>query len=326
LTGKTNSMKRHWKAVFTLLVISPLFAELVSGNTSLGSFFTPLIFISFVTIGYGFPILVIREVVVRNNFGVLSLFFLGLIYGIYNEGLLAKTLFNPYNSPMSIFALYGLVSNVRIPWTIVITCWHALYAVMYPIIFVRYLFPCVSQEVWIGKKATWFLGGSSLVFGVITFLNVPLENLQRQVVYLFFMITVSIIFLLFAKKMNTVVQITESRDFSLSWKRAVGIGFWLCDILFLVPIILVGVGIPVFIFVVYYSIAVGFFMYKMYFIKEISNPLMMCISLGGMSMVSFTVVLVSIFSHQNILLLTSSIFFIGFVSLAKRVQRNFLHS
>lgn len=92
--------------------------------------------------GYGFPVLVIREIAVRRNLGLLALFALGVIYGIYNEGFVARTIsIEPFHTPVDAFAAYGLVGNIRIPWALTITTWHALHAAIYPIAFAHYLFP-----------------------------------------------------------------------------------------------------------------------------------------------------------------------------------------
>src|SRR5579864_6219810 len=132
-------MKEHWKPILALLIVSPLLAELMTGNAPIGLFFRPWDFLLLVTVGYGFPILVIREIAARKKLGLLGLFFLGVAYGLYNEALIAGTVFSGFNSPVATFASYGLIGNIRIPWMLTISFWHALYAVIYPIVFISYL-------------------------------------------------------------------------------------------------------------------------------------------------------------------------------------------
>ena len=73
-----EQMPKNLRYILVLMILSTLLPELFSGNTSPVTMLNPLVFILFFTIGYGLPVLVIREVLVRWNLGFGGLFLLGL--------------------------------------------------------------------------------------------------------------------------------------------------------------------------------------------------------------------------------------------------------
>ena len=104
---------------------------------------------------YGLHVLVIREVAIRGRLGLVGLWSLGLVYGLYNEGLRSQTLFFPHHAPIEEFSTYGLVGHLRIPFTLFIIAWHALFSVVTPILLVEYLFPGKARQPWLPRNATW---------------------------------------------------------------------------------------------------------------------------------------------------------------------------
>ena len=133
-------MRAHWKPVLSLLLLAPFLTELLSGNLPASQFFQPQVYVFLATVGYGFPILLLREFAVRRRLGLAGLFMLGLVYGIFNEGILARTFYLASNVPIKTFDGYGYVFGVAIPWAITISIWHALHSFVYPIVAVSYFF------------------------------------------------------------------------------------------------------------------------------------------------------------------------------------------
>ncbi len=162
-------LQKRIPPILALLIISPFLAEVLTGSTPITLFLNPIVFLLFVTAGYGFPALIIREIFIRKSLGFFSLFVLGIAYGLWNEGLFAQTIFYPFHSPIESFGIYGLIGNVRIPFALLISFWHALYAIVYPILLVHYLFPAFAEKTWVSKKVAWGLGLASLTFGVAGF-------------------------------------------------------------------------------------------------------------------------------------------------------------
>lgn len=66
------------------MVGSALLAEVISGGTPLTLFMAPGVFLPFVVLVYGIPVLVLREVAVRRGYGPLGLWCLGVLYSLVN--------------------------------------------------------------------------------------------------------------------------------------------------------------------------------------------------------------------------------------------------
>lgn len=162
----TERLRRNARPILLMLVLPPILAELGSGAMAPLHLFQPLRLFEFATLVYGFPVLVIREIAVRRRLGPLGIWCLGIVYGLYNEGVLAETLFHPGHSPWDFAAAYGLVAHLRVPFTFAITFWHGLFAVLLPIVFVEYLDRNRPREPWLPLKATWTLAVICLGVGV----------------------------------------------------------------------------------------------------------------------------------------------------------------
>jgi len=139
-------------ALFLLLATGPL-AEVLSANVSLFTFMQPLPFV-LVTLTYGVPVLLIRELAVARRLNPLGVALLGLACGILNEGVIAKTLTQPGGPPLFDFAGYGQVGMLQAGWTIFMVVWHAPHSVLYPLLLCRWMFPAAA-----GRR--WFASGRS---------------------------------------------------------------------------------------------------------------------------------------------------------------------
>lgn len=287
-------MKKYWKPIIALLFLSPILTEMLSANAPPSLFFQPGIFLFFATIGYGFPVLVIREVAVRQNFGLWGLLSLGVFYGLYNEALIARTIFSPFNSPVDIFSIYGLIGNVRIPWTLTISTWHAFQAVVYPIVLVAYFFPETARVPWVGKKVTWLLGLMSLFFGIAAFLSPsPKEQISGSMGHLVF-ILVSFLFLgWLAWRCPRGPVFVSVGQFTFRWKYPLW-GAGLYGIFFLLPLILTKILLPPPLFILYYGGMAAFFVRKLSPYREISFEKMALVGLGGSIPIAFFVILITL--------------------------------
>jgi hypothetical protein len=148
----------RWRPVLLLTLIAPLLTELLSTNVTLLQFaMQPWLYPFFATLGYGIPVLLIRETALRWRLGAPGLCCLGLIYGIYNEGLWAKTFLLTRNMPVHEFEGYGVVQGIALPWALTISLWHALYAVVFPLTIVSYYCPKERGLPWLGRKTYYTL-------------------------------------------------------------------------------------------------------------------------------------------------------------------------
>jgi hypothetical protein len=192
-------MKTKTKAILTLMALPPLFTELMSGHTPASVFFQPIILL-IMLFGYSLPILIIRELSVRWRLGLKGILMLGMAYGIFNEGIGAKTFLMNENLPVAVFDNYGYFFGINFPWSINIMISQAFISVLFPIIFVHYLYPNRQKEPWIGKKTGIALLMLSAVFGSAIFFGpypFPVEN----PVFYFTIFTASILILIILAKL-----------------------------------------------------------------------------------------------------------------------------
>lgn len=145
--------------MITLVVMAPIFTEVVSGNTPPHAFLRPSVTV-FLVAAYSFPLLVMRELSVRWQLSTPGVFVLGLAYGFLNEGLLAQTLIRAEHVPMPNFNHYAYAAGVNFSWVCVIVPWHALLAVLFPLALLAHWFPSCSRERWLGNRAFAILGAA----------------------------------------------------------------------------------------------------------------------------------------------------------------------
>lgn len=156
------------KAIFTLIVITPILTEIVSGNTPPHALLHPQI-VLFLIAAYSFPLLVLRELSIRWRLGALGIFVLGLAYGFLNEGLIAQTLIRAERVPMPNFNHYVYAAGVNFSWVAVIVPWHALMAVLFPLALLAHWFPSCSRERWLGNRAFAIL--AAILIACIAFIG-----------------------------------------------------------------------------------------------------------------------------------------------------------
>lgn len=164
-------MRAHWKPILTLLLLAPFLTELLSGNIPASQFFQPQVYLFLATVGYGFPILLLRELAVRRQIGLAGLFLMGLVYGVFNEGILARTFYLATKVPIGTFDGYGYVLGVAIPWAITISIWHALHSFVYPIVAVSYFLPNHRSSPWLSRPAIILLAIPTIAVGMIMFFH-----------------------------------------------------------------------------------------------------------------------------------------------------------
>ena len=248
-------VKQNWKPILLLIVLAPFLAEIISGATPLPQFFLPGIFLGYVIVLYGLQVLVIREVAIRGKLGLLGLWCLGLVYGLYNEGLRAETLFYPLPAPLEEFFAYGLVGGVRVPFTVWISLWHGLFSVVTPILLVEYLFPDKARQPWLPLKATWSVAVLSVATAVAYFVFLGDEATTQPsatlAAHLGFMVVAALVLSYVAGKLPRTPRITANSDgHSFTWRRF-SAGALLYVVMVIVPEVLAQAKVPWPLFVLY---------------------------------------------------------------------------
>lgn len=147
--------KRSIPPALALWLIAPVFSEMVSGSTPLNKYLSPF---SILILGmlYGSGALLIREMLIRWGRSWRGLLLLGMAYGIYEEGLVVRSFFDPGWKDLGQLGVYGRVGGVNWVWAEHLTIFHMLISIAASIVFVEILYAGRRAESWIGPRGlTW---------------------------------------------------------------------------------------------------------------------------------------------------------------------------
>ena len=181
------------KAALLLMLIAAVLPELVVGSTPVTGLFNPIALV-FLLLGYSLPVLVLREYIVRNRIGVAGIIALGVAFGIYNEGLWAKTMILLQDLPISQFDMYGRIAEVNMPWLFVIGLYHALAAVLLPIAIAHWRYKDIRDVPWLPKTISVPLAVGLLILACVSFLSeLRLRGTGAQLIVLLFVMLVFVI-------------------------------------------------------------------------------------------------------------------------------------
>jgi hypothetical protein len=158
-------VKKFIPPALALFLIAPIFGELFSGSSPLNEYINPVTFIT-LSLLYGCGAIIVRELVVRWEKGWLSIFILGAAYGIYEEGVLVQSFFDPGWVDLGKLAVYGRAAGVNWVWTEHLIIFHMLISIAASIAFVEAFYPEQRPERWVKRRgwciANW-VGVLSLV-------------------------------------------------------------------------------------------------------------------------------------------------------------------
>ncbi len=139
-----------------LFVIAPVFGELFSGSSPLNEFVNPITFLTLALL-YGCGAILMRELVICWEKGWFSLLLLGMAYGIYEEGIMVQSFFDPGWMDLGNLAVYGRVAGVNWVWAEHLTLFHALISIAASVAFVEMLYPERRRERWVTTRLWWRL-------------------------------------------------------------------------------------------------------------------------------------------------------------------------
>ena len=159
-TPKKSRLTDKGRALWTLALFSPVFAELMSGSSPPLEFFFPLSF-AFLLGLYGAGVLIMRELSVIWDKGWPSIILLGAAYGVLEEGIAVKSFFDPEWTDLGNLGVYGRVLDTNWVWAFWLTIFHSVISISLPILVVNLLYP--------GFRRERFLVGRRLpiVFGIL---------------------------------------------------------------------------------------------------------------------------------------------------------------
>jgi hypothetical protein len=147
-------LKAH--PLLCLLILTPGIPEYLSGssNMALLVIFPPVFFLLLAAnlALYGPGVILIREAKIRWNKGWASVFLMGAAYGIVEEGLALRTLFNPTSSVVGNLGVYGHWLGVNWVWTVGLVIFHSVFSIGLPIFIFGLAFPDLKSKSLVSTK------------------------------------------------------------------------------------------------------------------------------------------------------------------------------
>jgi hypothetical protein len=148
-----------------LFFLSPLVAEFLLGNLPITMLPALLVLAPF----YGGGALLIREAVRHTRRGWLSIFLLGLVYGIFEEAFTTQSLFNPDYLKLNLHLLdpaYIPALGIGAWWTIFVLTLHTVWSIATSIALAEALVPDQAATPWLGRIGI-VVSGALFVFGAV---------------------------------------------------------------------------------------------------------------------------------------------------------------
>jgi hypothetical protein len=103
--------------------------------------------------------------VLRWHKGWPSLLLLGMVYGIYEEGLVVRSFYNPGWQDLDNLAVYGRAMGVNWVWTEHLIHFHALVSICISVFLVEIMFPRSRYNLWLSRR-TWRLCWAGLILWI----------------------------------------------------------------------------------------------------------------------------------------------------------------
>lgn len=143
-------MKRPSPGV-ALLFLGPLCGELISGHQSLFEFINPLAFV-LTALPYGCGAIVCRELVVRWKKGWFSLVLLGIVYGLYEEAVVARSFWDPDWAELGALRDYTYWRGITWTYAEVLLHFHLTISIISSVVLAEILYHDQRQERWVSDR------------------------------------------------------------------------------------------------------------------------------------------------------------------------------
>ncbi|BCJ33449.1 hypothetical protein Athai_09520 [Actinocatenispora thailandica] len=155
------------RAALTLIVLTPLVAELALGSTPIHFAFLLLLWLPI----YGFGVLLIREVVRRCGGGWPSLVLLGVAYELVEDGIGLQALTSPhlYGAARMAPRLFGFNTAY---WEMNVV-YHVVFSVLIPIALTDLLFPALRDRPYLRRCGLAGIGAGALLGVALLRATVP---------------------------------------------------------------------------------------------------------------------------------------------------------
>jgi hypothetical protein len=146
-TSPSNPLARYREPIWTLLLLAPFIAEVLSGSTRLSFLF---VLIPEVMV-WGCGALLCRELVRRWRGGATSLLMLGLALSIAEEFLIQQTSIAPLPFP-GIYANFGRYYGVNWLYFLFMLGFESVWVVLVPVQVTELFFPDRRELPWLRKR------------------------------------------------------------------------------------------------------------------------------------------------------------------------------
>jgi hypothetical protein len=167
-------MKSTKWPVACLLFLSPLIGEYLLGSLPASMIgLLPLMMAM-----YGAGAILIREAVRATGGGWGSIVLLATAYGLFEEGFVTQSLFNPNYLHLRLLDFGWLPAlGTALPWAVFVIAIHVVWSITVPIALVESAFPDLRDRPWLGALgrglyALAFLAGCTLI-AVVSYRQVP---------------------------------------------------------------------------------------------------------------------------------------------------------
>lgn len=134
-----------------LLLLAPFIGELLSAHQAPPSFFNPLSYV-ITCLPYGFGAIIVRELMVRWGGGMVSFFLLALAFGVYEEGIVVRSFFNPEWSELGPLQDYNFVYGINWTFSFVLLHFHVVFSIWSSINIAELVYRDRQKQSWVGNK------------------------------------------------------------------------------------------------------------------------------------------------------------------------------
>jgi hypothetical protein len=164
-----------------LLLLSPLIGEYLLGSLPASM----IALLPLMMAMYGAGAILIREAVRVTGGGWASIVLLATAYGLFEEGFVTQSLFNPNYLHLRLLD-FGFVPalGTALPWAIFVIAIHAVWSITVPIALIESAFPSRRDQPWLGTTgrtlhALAFATGCALIaafsYQQVPFMATPLQ-------------------------------------------------------------------------------------------------------------------------------------------------------
>jgi hypothetical protein len=155
-----------------LLLMAPVFGELLSLHQTPLEFFNPFNFV-LTALPYGFGAVLCRELVVRWKKGWVSLALLAAAYGIYEEFIVARSVWNPEWAELGALQEYTFRGGFAWTYAEVLLHFHVTISILGGVLLTELLFAERRHQSWVGSRGLMACGVGLALWAVAFFALQP---------------------------------------------------------------------------------------------------------------------------------------------------------